>query len=1104
MAKLYSYSDAAKILGRKNRCIVFLNNITGGILLGTAVHAPAVLAWLDAKNEFFELSNELVQRISDKRLKVSRWGRTERIVVAIGITIVSAYFEALANATLPCRFSGLKLAKSEQIGLAGSFDDASSCVDQILQIGDELIPKAGASYDDHINLIRDYYRQLSERVCHFLLGLKVVNDLNETKRAGLVKVISTLPPKAIRLYELNFRNLCAEFPEVAFWANLREHQATHAKIAELGVALTNLNVLLSSFAIGTPASEVRQSLARQYAAVLNEPVLEPGDIPDNLTIPTIKLSYVSGEFRLVNVQGGENLADESLWQGAAKHSNLDDFLAGYITSPLAAQRPLLILGQPGSGKSLLTKVLAGQLPPSDYLPIRVVLRDAPAASDIQEQIEFAIHAATGEVISWPSLARSAGDALPVVFLDGFDELLLATGASQSDYLRRVARFQEREAIDGRPLVVIVTTRSSVADRATVPQGSWAMRLEPFGESRIRYWLDIWNRTNAANFRRTGLIPCSPEAVLWHKDLAEQPLLLLMLALYDASDNALLHLREEIKQSELYERLLCRFAEREILKHHPGIFKSDLQERVEHELRRLSVVAFAMFNRGSLWVTEQDLDQDLAALLGRVNLNVRDLRAPIDQAQIVLGRFFFVYRAQARQDGAALEAYEFLHATFGEYLLARLTTQVLDDLAARYGASTIRFDAEPVDDDLLNALLSFMAISARGQTISFLIELFSGRDPEVVTFYLDLLAQLFMRLDSFTRTRGYGQYEPQRLSPMTRQAIYAANLLTLAVCISEKVNASRFLRSWTDPADAWRRLTLLWRSQLTSSQWQSIITTFSVSRISSRDGRDIEVSLTRSGDEVTPLDLRWTLGLPDIDDAVNSEDRFNVVFFNSQLRRDFEKEAYFQCDDLEDVLAEAVSPLSRIFGEVLSFGKLAGDTRFWTPAYAIEKLCIGQFVEQSAADRMLDYSRCIALIQSGLISNPNVLGKAVVRFLGVDESLPIMARIDLLKHMSDIVNNDEGVNRAVIRSAVQLFDLSGSRDLSLMNLVEFRLKVTTDDSAATGKALVSLWRALGIKAVRAVIEGNRDVMNSVIARAKREDARLWGDFYRMMQASSLVR
>ena len=89
----------------------------------------------------------------------------------------------------------------------------------------------------------------------------------------------------------------------------------------------------------------------------------------------------------------------------------------------------------------------------------------------------------------------------------------------------------------------------------------------------------------------------------------------MLALYDADGNALQHPSAELGQTELYERLPKEFAGREIRKHSAGLPDTDLERAAEAELLRLSVVAFAMFNRRSQWVSEGDLDGDLSALLG---------------------------------------------------------------------------------------------------------------------------------------------------------------------------------------------------------------------------------------------------------------------------------------------------------------------------------------------------------------------------------------------------------------------------------------------------------------------------------------------------------
>ena len=59
------------------------------------------------------------------------------------------------------------------------------------------------------------------------------------------------------------------------------------------------------------------------------------------------------------------------------------FLAGYLTLPAAQEAPLILLGQPGSGKSVLTRILAARLPAADFLPVRVELRQVPAEADLQ-------------------------------------------------------------------------------------------------------------------------------------------------------------------------------------------------------------------------------------------------------------------------------------------------------------------------------------------------------------------------------------------------------------------------------------------------------------------------------------------------------------------------------------------------------------------------------------------------------------------------------------------------------------------------------------------------------------------------------------------------
>ena len=262
-------------------------------------------------------------------------------------------------------------------------------------------------------------------------------------------------------------------------------------------------------------------------------------------------------------------AEESWWLRATPWEDLQWFLASYLTSPMATQSPLVVLGQPGSGKSLLTKILAARLPEDEFMPVRVELRRVPADASLDEQITAAVRLATGEPLEWVRLAREAGDALPVLMLDGFDELLQGTGVSHSDYLERVCEFQRRELDNDRRVAVIVTTRTVVADRMRFPEGSVGVKLEPFNEQQIGRWLNEWNRTNSNYFRDAGLQPLKANTVTRHLALAQQPLLLMMLALYDADGNLLQKQSSQIHQAELYEQLLDKFVRREIAKLSPG-------------------------------------------------------------------------------------------------------------------------------------------------------------------------------------------------------------------------------------------------------------------------------------------------------------------------------------------------------------------------------------------------------------------------------------------------------------------------------------------------------------------------------------------------------
>lgn len=670
VSKRLSYGDAVRLLGgQDSKTLSALDKVAGGVLLGgAAVGVPGMLTLFGAKAEAVRLGHELVRTLSERRGGLSRYSRTQRLEAAHAVLVVTAYFEAQEETELPVWSSDLELTNAERVAMADEGSRLGRDMTRLIstlfstQVG---LPEPQLPYETYLSKLRNNVcSKISDEFLFFVEGLAVWDRLTDPDRTQFAHALNGVVDRACDRYEELFRRLAADSPEVACWANLSNHQATRTEVRNLGIALAGLERTLTEISTGSVPDERRVSLTCAYRAELERPIVESGEVPVGFRIPALGQAYVTPRFRLQQVDGGARPSEESWWENVPIRDDLDDFLIGYLTSPQESGVPLLVLGQPGSGKSVLTRVLAARLPAPDFLPVRVALREMPAAADLQDQIEQAIRTATGERLDWPALVRSAGDALPVVLLDGFDELLQATGVSQTDYLDKVATFQRREEQQGRPVAVVVTSRTSVADRARVAEDTVALRLEPFDPDRVTAWLETWNAANAGHFAACGLAPLSPEVVLAHRELAEQPLLLL-LALYDADGNALQRVEVDLPQRELYERLLSSFARREVVKHRDGSPDRELDLAVEKELCRLSVVAFAMFNRGSQWVAESDLDADLLALFGppATAAAAPDLRAPLRAGEIVIGRFFwfFVHRAQASRDDTYLETYEFLHA-----------------------------------------------------------------------------------------------------------------------------------------------------------------------------------------------------------------------------------------------------------------------------------------------------------------------------------------------------------------------------------------------------------------------------------------------------------
>ncbi|OUD02031.1 hypothetical protein CA983_16980 [Streptomyces swartbergensis] len=607
--------------------------------------------------------------------------------------------------------------------------------------------------------------------------------------------------------------------------------------------LAGLEDLLSEFA-GGEGLPARHALLRDPIAALDSP---------GPRLPSLASGYISPRFRLAarsqHVPAG--IASDKWWDEQPLHDDIERFLAAHLLSLPALLSPLVVLGHPGAGKSLLTKLLEARLPAREFRTLRVELRHTPAETDVQAQLEHALKRRSGREVSWPDWSEHESGPVPVVLLDGFDELLQAGAqklgqARQWGYLQEVEEFQKREAQQGRPLIVIVTSRTVVADRADIPRTSQVIRLEPFGDAEIEHWLDVWNTANEGYFTRHELLPLTPEVVLPHRDLAAQPLLLLMLALYDAAGNAL-HLLEdeEISRTQLYDRLLTEFVRRQVDKDGP-LPPAETFTAVDRELRRLSVVALSMFHRGAQAISGEEAHRDLRAL-GEAD----------DGSGLLFGRFFFVHEAQAVVTEERLRSYEFMHATFGEHLAARLIEGALRRLVDQVGG--------PRDDGELYALLSFAPLTDRAQLVQNLRDMLAAwpAGPQRRSLVPALLT-LFRAASWEPEDRTDVGYAPVRVRRRYREAVYEVNLVLIAVLATGGVHVSELFDDAIVPTAEWRRHALGWQAQLSVGSWAALTSTLNPERrwVRPWNGREEEpdLHLTTRPSPLRDHDLNWSLGV----------------------------------------------------------------------------------------------------------------------------------------------------------------------------------------------------------------------------------------------------
>ena len=866
--------------------------VAGAVALGATPLAPlmafgVVWGWVEQKGLAVDLLKSAVDSVSGKVSGLQGLEKRELIAAAHSTIVVAAVFESFRKHTDKELYAKLKFTDHEKLSvikqMARYVLDENVARLYALEIP---APSAACGFEENVFRVQQWQILFIRRLADFIHPLAVSRNARFDEDA----VIGSAQER----YRSRYLELAAKVPEFAIWAELGEHGATRTTVREVGTQVANsiaelatdvaelssdtgdlgtairesnvevaaalnanrdaLNRVAALLAVSVPSethsgaaalsggtqppvplSGLRTAASWANARILGEPVIpaDPERYPADLTIPRVSEIYVNPRYRVARIDLTDESwpADDRWWDTRVSRDDFDLLLTAHVVAPDATRLPLLLLGHPGAGKSLLTKVLAARLPNSEYTVVRVPLRRVNANARIHRQIEEALEISTDQRIAWSDLAQQSTDTVRVVLLDGLDELLQASEHDRSSYLEDVVDFQEREANQRRPVVAIVTSRTVVADRVRIPDGTTIVKLDSFTDDDVADWVARWKRVNADAIVAGSIGELTLHAAQRQPELAEQPLLLLMLALY-AADKRLPPLDEDMATAELYRRLLEGFARREAAKD-LGLGRDpspdELDQRVQDHLERLAVAALGMFNRGRQDISEEELGKDLEVMEPRLLERSR----PVEAGQRIIGEFFFVYAPEARtltshqaRGGQPQRAYEFLHATFGEYLVARRIVDELVDVAAKAFAS--RRGPADLDDQALFALLSHQALAGRWSMLDFAKEIFGaiGQD-DVRTHVLETLELLVSGYRNRPGADRYTAYRPGPADQVRQLAHYSANLVALRVVLEPSeagVSLAKLLRV-PEPSlalDEWRITPSLWKAGLDSDGLKAIV------------------------------------------------------------------------------------------------------------------------------------------------------------------------------------------------------------------------------------------------------------------------------------------
>ncbi len=782
MIKDYKLKDIEKYLQKDSKVGDEIINAFDSLADAAIIFSPIVfgpqllplLDLLDVKDRLFNLGRKVYNYIASK-IETDYIDRTEQIRSAYALICYTSYLEVLEKKFPKKLIKELKTTLQERKDLiygsteqTNEYEQNSPNIHCSLFIADHI-----TSFYEIKEDLGVIYSDITNKLFGFFVTASNINDKNELE--NLRNVLNEIPKEAIKVYESQYIHLADKFNDFALFAQLQNFNGISMAVKQnkkaldllfdntnkIDVGLSRLSNIVNSIYTNYRTIQVEsivKNLKDRYQSIIEEAIIDDKEIKSDteetrLSFPRIVDAFIPQSYKCLLYERKDiQLEDENIWNKLPRKDDIDKFFVKYLFSPDSVDYPLIILGHPGSGKSLLTKVLSAQLISNSYTVIRIPLREVNAENGIDVLIEDQIKTLTNKSLptGYGDFAEHFNEKPLMVILDGYDELLQAKGDVFSGYLEKVRIFQQEQKSMRRPVRIIITSRITLINKARVPVNSTVLRLLEFNDEQRKAWMNIWNNINSEYFANSGIKPfCLPKFSDKNKknnimELAEQPLLLLMLALYDSEANELAQ-TNSIKRTELYDNLLRRFVRRERRRYVPGFNSKSEKEQeriIDQEMNRLGVAAIGMYNRQEVVISSKQLECDLDTFRAHRN-DGSPVARTLQESDSLLGGFFFIHKSKAKdteENSTNVDsAYEFLHNTFGEFLAAdfilrNTITEVKDVYIGRkYGAQSLNNKLENPDGFNSNWFYCLMFVPLYSRPV--IIEMLREHSPKALLQYL---------------------------------------------------------------------------------------------------------------------------------------------------------------------------------------------------------------------------------------------------------------------------------------------------------------------------------------------------------------------------------